>query len=399
MRLGIDASNIRDGGGLGHVSGILQAAHPEEHGISKIIVWGGRATLDRLPERPWLERAHDPRLDQSLPIRTCWQARVLPRLAQEQCDGLFVPGGVFRGNFRPVVVQSQNMLPFEWVELRRYGFSSLTLKLLLLRFAQRHSFRRADGAIFLTNYSRSVVQQVTGIKGEFPLIPYGLSRKFLLPPRPQKPFSEYSESNPFKLLYVSKLEPYKHQWHVVEAIAQLRREGLPVMLDLIGSPERPPLLRRLQETIQRVDAEGKFIHYAGHIGLEELVQEYHQADGFIFASSCENLPNIMLEAMGAGLPIASAECGPMPEALGDAGVYFDPVQPASIASAVRSLVQDHRWREQAAKSAYERVQIYSWERCAHETFTYITEVVSRTLPCNAQSTPEPLSLHGLSNKA
>ncbi|HEX4948450.1 MAG TPA: glycosyltransferase family 1 protein [Blastocatellia bacterium] len=399
MRLGIDASNIRDGGGLGHVSGLLHGAEPQRHGITKIIVWGGRTTLDRLPERPWLEHRHDPLLDKSLPFRTYWQARVLPRLAQENCDCLFVPGGVFRGNFRPVVVQSQNMLPFEWVELRRYGFSALAAKLLLLRFAQRRSFRRADGAIFLTNYSRSVVQQVTGIAGDFPLIPYGLSRTFFRPPRPQKPLSEYSLDHPFKLLYVSKLEPYKHQWQVVEAIAQLRREGLPVTLNLVGAPERPALHQRLQETMRRVDADGQFIHYAGHVGFEELVQIYHQADGFIFASSCENLPNIMLEAMGAGLPIACAERGPMPEALGDAGLYFDPEQPTSIATAVRALVQDQHWREQAAHRAYERAQTYSWERCARETLTYISEVVARSFPHNVAAASEPLSLEGLSNKA
>ena len=45
MRLGIDASNIRDGGGLGHISEILQAAQPQEFGISKIVVWGGKTSL------------------------------------------------------------------------------------------------------------------------------------------------------------------------------------------------------------------------------------------------------------------------------------------------------------------------------------------------------------------
>jgi glycosyltransferase involved in cell wall biosynthesis len=395
MRLGIDASNIRDGGGLGHISEILRAAQPQEQGISKIVVWGGRTTLDRLPTRPWLECQHDPMLDQSLPARTYWQVRKLPRLAEEYCDCLFVPGGVYSGKFTPFVVQSQNMLPFELVELRRYGFSGLAAKLLLLRFAQIRSFRRANGAIFLTDYSRSTVQRVAGLKGEYPLIPYGISPLFFRPPREQKPIQHYSFANPYKLLYVSKLEPYKHHWNVVEAVAQLRSEGLPVALDLIGAPERPPLLLRLLATIKRVDAEGKFIHYRGHISYEKLVEAYHQADGFIFASSCENLPNIMLEAMAAGLPIACAQRGPMPEALGEAGIYFDPEQPPSIATAVRHLVTNHDWRAQSASLAYERAQAYSWERCANETFSFLAQVAANALSTTNRQPSELGELRGL----
>lgn len=399
MRLGIDASNIRDGGGIGHIINILQAAQPQEYGIDKIVVWGGRTTLEQLPTRPWLECQHDPLLDQSLPVRTYWQARKLPQIAQEHCDCLLVPGGIFYGAFRPFVVLSQNMLPFEFVELRRYGFSRLSAKYLLIRLAQISSFRRANGAIFMTQYSRSLVKEATGINGQYPIIPYGINQDFFQRPRFQKPLPEYSFENPFKLLYVSKLEPYKHHSNVVKAIAQLRSEGLPVSLDLIGAPESPIRLRRLLATINRVDRDGAFIHYYGHLAYTKLLEAYHQSDGFVFASSCETLPNILLEAMAAGLPIASSSYGPMPEALGDAGIYFDPVKPESIALAVRSVVSNHVWRTQAASVAYERVQAYSWERCAHETFSYLAEVAGQTLSHRSVQTSEFAELNSLSGKA
>ena len=399
MRLGIDASNIRDGGGLGHLSEILHAAQPEEHGISKVVVWGGKSTLERMPIRSWLECRHDPLLDQSLPMRTYWQVRKLPLLAQEFCDCVLAPGGIHSGALKPFVVISQNMLPFEFAELRRYGFSSLAVKYLLIRLAQINSFRRADGAIFVTQYSRSLVKKAAGLTGQYPIIPYGINQDFLQPPREQKSLEEYSFDKPFKLLYVSKLEPYKHHGQVVEAIAQLRREGLPVSLDLIGSPETPARLRHLQTTINRVDADSNFIHYNGHISYQELIAAYHQTDGFIFASSCETLPNILIEAMAAGLPIASSSYGPMPEALGEAGAYFDPVQPDSIATAVRELVTNHIWRTQVAHQAYQRAQAYSWERCAYDTFSYLAEVAARTLPQKSHQTSELTALSSLSDSA
>ena len=48
MILGIDASNIRAGGGVTHLQNLLQFAVPEKVGIKKVIVWGGKNTLDQL---------------------------------------------------------------------------------------------------------------------------------------------------------------------------------------------------------------------------------------------------------------------------------------------------------------------------------------------------------------
>lgn len=46
------------------------------------------------------------------------------------------------------------------------------------------------------------------------------------------------------------------------------------------------------------------INYMGLIDHDKLTDIYKNADGFVFASSCENQPIILLEAMAAGLPIA-----------------------------------------------------------------------------------------------
>ena len=49
MRIGIDASNIRAGGGISHLKNILLFAEPERYGLKKIIVWGGKNPLEKLP--------------------------------------------------------------------------------------------------------------------------------------------------------------------------------------------------------------------------------------------------------------------------------------------------------------------------------------------------------------
>jgi glycosyltransferase involved in cell wall biosynthesis len=370
---GIDASNIRTGGGLTHLTKLLEAGRPVEQGITRVVVWASRATLERLPERSWLERCHEPLLDRRLPYRLFWQRHRLPRLARRTCDVLFVPGGNVAPGFSPIVAMSRNMLPFETSELLRYGVSLTTLRLILLRLGQAYTFRRADGLIFLTNYAQQVVQRHTRVARRTTVIPHGVDECLRTQPKNQQPLSSYSEKAPLRVLYISIIDMYKHQWHVAEAISLLRKDGLAIALDLVG-PAYPRALRRLRRALRRLDPAGHFVRYHGPAHHDELRGLHQSADVFLFASSCENMPNILLEAMASGLPIACADRGPMPEILGDAGVYFDPEQVSDIAGAVRRLAMNPQLRATCAALAYERAIQYSWARCACETFAFIRAV-------------------------
>lgn len=375
--VGIDAANLRRGGGVTHLVELLAAATPEKHGIARVVVWGGEQTLTKLPDRSWLEKINPAPLNQGLLRRIGWQRFSLPRAARAaQCDVLFVPGGSYAGNFKPIVTMSQNLLPFEWKELRRYGWSLISLRLILLRMTQSRSCRRADGVIFLAEYAQQAVLKVTGeLVGKTATIPHGLNPRFQIKPRAQRPMSEYTDSNPCRLLYVSIIDQYKHQWHVVEAVHALRAEGLSVVLDLVG-PAYPPALTRLQTAIARFDPEGHWVHYLGAVPYEALHPIYAQADLGVFASSCENMPIILLETMAAGLPVVCSNCGPMPEMLGDAGVYFDPEKPDEITQALRTLIGSPELRSKLANAAYVRASGYSWSQCADDTFEFLAKIAA-----------------------
>jgi glycosyltransferase involved in cell wall biosynthesis len=163
---------------------------------------------------------------------------------------------------------------------------------------------------------------------------------------------------------------------VVEAVAALRKLGFPIVLDLVG-PAYPPALKRLNQTIDRLDFERRWVHYQGAIPFNELHLRYAQADLGLFASSCENMPNILLETMASGLPIACSNRGPMPEVLGQAGVFFNPEQPEDIARALRELIELPQTRTKLARASFERAQAYSWVRCAEETFRFLVGVIQQ----------------------
>jgi glycosyltransferase involved in cell wall biosynthesis len=378
MIIGIDASNIRTGGGVTHLVELLRAADPEAHCFSQVIVWSGFATLNKIDDRPWLEKSHQPLLDKSLQYRVLWQCFKLSMLAKMAgCDVIFVPGGSYAGSFHPIVTLSQNLLPFEWRELRRFGWTWKSLKMLILRITQARTFHRADGLIFLTQYARDgVLQALKKTTDKTTIIPHGIDIRFVSRPREQLDINQYSTARPFRILYVSIIDMYKHQWHVAEAVASLRNLGLPLEAHFIG-PAYGPALKLLSAAIENYDPNGEFLHYSGAIPFEELHKAYQKADAFVFASSCENLPNILIEAMAAGLPIACSNKGPMPEVLDEAGIYFDPESPDEIAEAVLTLFNRPALRRQLASKAYTAAQNYSWARCAKETFLFITKIATK----------------------
>ena len=300
-------------------------------------------------------------------------------MSSRGCDVLFSPGGTVPFLLKiPVVTMSQNMLPFEPKEAVRFGrWSWMRLKMWLLRHAQRRSFRSADGVIFLTRYAQKTIsQRVSGLEEKSMIVAHGIDLRFKITPRRQRLAADFSLQDPFTVLYVSILMPYKHQIEVAHAIRELRHQGYAIRGKFLGG-DWGEYGNKFRDTLWQLDPESEYLIWPGSAPYASLHQEYCAADAFVFASSCENLPNILIEAMSSGLPIACSERGPMQEVLGSAGIYFDPESSNSIAQALRLLVDNIDLREQLAASAWKASDEYSWDRCANETFSFIASISSR----------------------
>ena len=375
MRLCVDASNLRVGGGLTHLVELLANVDAPAHGFERVFVWSSQATLRQIADRPWLVKRTDAVLESNFVRRAIWQLRRLGALARgDSCDLIFVPGGSFATPFRPVVTMCRNMLPFEWREIRRYGASLQALRFLLLRFAQARSFRRASGTIFLTQYAYNVVSALAGpLAGPVRIIPHGIDARFFAPLHLPPPSHIPMVPQSFEIVYVSIIDHYKHQDMVAQAVAQLVARGHSLRLTLIG-PAYPPALRRLKSVLKSVGPLASAVRYLGPVAHAEIHAAYARADIGLFASSCENMPNILLEQMAAGLPIACSNRGPMPEILGDGGVFFDPENIESISEAISRLILSPELRERTARTAQGLARRYSWARCADETFEFLARI-------------------------
>jgi len=373
--IGIDATNIRIGGGITHLHELLNALDPESMGVDKIIIWGGQQVLSTLPIAPWLEKVNPASLNRGLLYRVAWQIFSLSKaVKQSSCNVLLVPGGSYVGSFHPVVTISQSLIPFEWSAISKNGISLRALKFMVLRLTQSIGFKHSEGVIFLTQYAKHAVLKVTGpLRGLAVVIAHGIHPHFECRPKTQLPITQYSQSSPFHLLYVSTVDIYKHQPEVVLAVQQLRRKGYPLVLTLIG-PSEPRALRALDETRGFLAQPQEWLHYLGAVPYKDLMAQYQKADLGIFASSCETFGMIVLEKMMAGLPIACSKESSMHEILGDAGLYFDPSQPTAIARVVEEYLLSPALREQKSALAHTLAQKYSWQECARRTISFLREV-------------------------
>ena len=367
--VGIDASRNRSGGAKAHLVGILRDSDPREHGIDEVHVWSYTKLLSALPDKPWLVKHSHPALERRLPHQLWWQWRHLPAEAHAVgCQVLLNTDAGSLCRFRPAVVMSRDMLSYEPGEIYRYR-GKAWLRLVALRYVQNCSLRFADGTIFLTRYAAGVIQRCTGPLRRVAVVPHGVSNEFRGVARGK---SWPAAGRPVHCLYVSNAAPYKHQWHVVRAVADLRRRGFDLRLTLVGGGSGPAK-KRLEAELALSDPLRKFVTTIGFLPAERLPSVLAKADLFVFASSCENMPNTLVEAMAAGLPIACSNRGPMPEVLADGGVAFDPESPPSISNAVERLLTDATLRKHCAERAQQLAYQYSWSRCGRETWQFLLE--------------------------
>ena len=373
MDLVIDASNLRQGGGITHLSNVLAEGEPSRSGIGTVEVWANPAIAPRLQPRPWLQVRHHPAFDRGTIARTVWQQHWLSRYLHGKKETLlWAPGGSYVGSFRPFVTMSRSLLPFEPEARRHYRDSVKGLRLALLRRSQARTLHRCQGAIFLTNFARQrVLEQIGALSCPTTTIAHGIGPQFFCEPRPTRSFETFTAAEPARLLYVSHLSFYKHHVEVLEAMALLRAGGVFAQLTLAGPAPEKAAKEAFFNARARIDPDEKLVRYVGEIPYAELVETYRTADLFVFASSVETFGNILVEAMAAGLPIASSNRSAMPEMIGNAGVFFDPSKPPEIAAAIEDTLRNASLRAELARRAYTRAGEFSWKKCADATFEFL----------------------------
>ncbi len=100
--------------------------------------------------------------------------------------------------------------------------------------------------------------------------------------------------------------------------------------------------------------------FLGFVPDAELAALYRHAAWFVFPSLYEGFGLPAVEAMANGCPVLAARAASIPEVCGDAALYFDPNDPASLAAVLRTAAERPDLREKLVAAGHECLAHYNW---------------------------------------
>ncbi len=141
-----------------------------------------------------------------------------------------------------------------------------------------------------------------------------------------------------RLLFVGRLSKSKNVHAVIEAIAQLKAEGMTIKCDIVGDgPEREALEKRVAES--QLQAQ---VNFAGGVDFDSVLDFYERADALALISETEGWPKAIAEAMAFGLVCIGSDRGLVPWMLGiglpdNRGLVIQPGDAAALAATLRQI--------------------------------------------------------------
>ncbi|HEX4624552.1 MAG TPA: glycosyltransferase family 1 protein [Solirubrobacteraceae bacterium] len=168
-------------------------------------------------------------------------------------------------------------------------------------------------------------------------------------------------AGPPYLLAVGDLRAKKNLRRLVRAFASLRAEGREHRLLLAGA-----------DAGEGAALHGDGVELLGYVDDARLDALLRGAAALVHPSLYEGFGLVVLEAMARGTPVVAADTTALPETAGGAAALCDPLDPADIARAIRTVLDDP---ERYAERGRARAAAFSWERTAAATRAVYEELL------------------------
>jgi glycosyltransferase involved in cell wall biosynthesis len=139
-----------------------------------------------------------------------------------------------------------------------------------------------------------------------------------------------------------------------EVFRHLNEMGIRISLHRVGQPLDPVLAGQISHQAELVEH--------GAVSDEDLARLYQTCDMLLFPSLLEGFGLPVLEAMARGCAVVSSNTTSLPEAGGDAALYFDPADPAAAASQILRLIREPALQDHLREAGFQRAREFTWER-------------------------------------
>ncbi len=307
-------------------------------------------------------------------LKLVWDQAAVPLLARrEKLDVIFNPKfsvPLFTPVPSVLVLQGSDWFVMPWGS---GWLDRLNHRLLVPGFC-----KSAEAIIVVSNNIKQDLVKYLGVDpAKIRVVHYGLSPIFQ-PVRDPERLAEtrraYRLPERF-LLYVGQIYPAKNFGGILKAFASLKGR-VPHKLVVAGEPRSD-----YAEELALIDRLGlsEDVLFTGWIPQEELPTLYSLADVFLLPSLYEGFGIPLIEAMGCGCPIVTANVGSPPEVTDGAALLVDPRDVDAIAAAVQAVVGDRALRGRLVERGMARARAFTWEKCARETLEVLESLADARL--------------------
>lgn len=227
--------------------------------------------------------------------------------------------------------------------------------------------RKADAILCDSAFTAAELRRLTRVDpAKLNVVHLGMDEDWFEPVTGASP-----EPRPY-LVCIGNVKPHKNLSRLVGAFASLAGE---IDHDLVIVGKRDGFITgdpRVEVAAARL---GDRVRFTGPVSDGLLRRYLAHASALVFPSLYEGFGYPPLEAMACGCPVVASWAASIPEVCGDAVVYVEPEDEASIAAGIRRVLSDAALRVELVKKGAERARSYSWDACAAATLTVLRSVL------------------------
>jgi glycosyltransferase involved in cell wall biosynthesis len=234
-----------------------------------------------------------------------------------------------------------------------------------------YSVKKAKKVITISNSSKNDIIKYYKVKEDKVKVVYlGLKNLSMNEPS-EKELSEFGVNKKF-ILFVGTLQPRKNISRLIEAFSKLS-DNLKDEHQLVVIGKKGWLYEDILSSPEKFHVSDKVL-FLDYVSDDDLPNFYKKAELFVLPSLYEGFGLPVLEAMRYGCPVVTSNVSSLPEAGGDAALYFKPEDVDDIKNTIEKVLTDKSLKEKMIEKGRDHYKKFTWEKAAKEVLGAIEEI-------------------------